>query len=193
MERLVAHDEVHAVKLDGSESIHFGHRHRSEDGFLLIVTVALLLFFAVTVVALFGFTLTVIASTRQHAAAAADGRAGDAAMETVIGRVRADPDGLLGSGVTGSSCAGPSATYDVTLPPTSEPGSTATVIRVACVSRAAGGNRVIELTALKGGAGGVAVGRSLVRLIDTPTPGYRVTVCDWKVGQVSSGALAACP
>lgn len=163
-----------------------------QRGALLPAVLGVLLFFAVTVVAILGFTLTLLRATADQATASSGRRSSDAAMEMVISRVRADPTGALGSGTSGSTCAGLSSTYDVQLPPTSRPGASPTNLRVDCTSRASGGNRIVELSARLGGPSGEIVGRSLVRLTDTPTFGYRVTVCDWKLGDVG-GTLAPCP
>jgi hypothetical protein len=150
------------------------------------------LFFSITVVAVLSYTITVFTSVSRQASAAADRRSGDSAMEVVISRLRADPQGTLGTGAPGSNCAGPASEYEVVLPPTDSPGATETTLQVDCVSRATAGNRVVELAARIGGSTGPIKARSLVRITDSPSPGYRITVCDWKLGAIS-GTLASCP
>lgn len=187
MERLVIESSDPAVRSGG-----LFPRRQEDSGFLLPATLGILLFFSLTVVAILAYTLTVLTSVTEQSLGAADRRSGDSAMEVVISRLRADRDGLLGSGASGAPCAGPSAVYEVVLPPTEAPGSAETMVSVACTSRESTGNRTVELAAHLDGPSGRVLAKSLVRIIDSPSPGYRITVCDWRLG-ASDGAMTPCP
>ena len=166
-------------------------RRTGQGGFMLAATIGVLLFLAVTVVADLGFTLTVIRATTSQAVAATARRSGDSAMEVAVSFIRSDETGQRGTDAGGGACQGFPSNYSVTLPAIE--GSSIVEereVEVDCAAISDPAGRQVELEAQLDGR---IVGSSRVRFYDSPGPGHRVVICDWLLGNASSGDLAACP
>ena len=119
-------------------------------------------------------------------------RAADSALSDVVQTIRTASGPDLAAPCPGSSGSGP---YTYTLVEELRDGDEIDVV-VTCVPiTSTTAERVIELSAVVAGSSASA-GRARIEYADRigslASPGYTMTICDWRLG-ASSTALAACP
>lgn len=95
-------------RLDRSRS---GHAGRSEGGFALLATLALMAMFSVTIIALLGMTFTSMAVTSAATVRANELRAADGALEIAVNQIRMDPNADLGA-AAGCHLGTPDVSFD---------------------------------------------------------------------------------
>lgn len=148
-------------------------RARGEAGYVLPLTIAVVLLLSLVGLALLGYVFTTMRVTRAAVVWADDTRAVDAALDSALQQWRLD-DGLPCSptaapvihGDYDIYCQrGPGDDVDPLLDPDPD-------------------HRVLDLTVAK--RGGAIVGKARARVLDVvlgqPVPGSRVEVCDWIIG-----------
>ncbi|CAN5432134.1 hypothetical protein BH10ACT3_BH10ACT3_19770 [soil metagenome] len=158
----------------------------NQRGFLLMTTMALLLFFTLTTVALLSMTITLMRVTQRHAEVADAVRSADGAMDIAINQLRMDQDGPT------KICAGGTANADGSYNITDSRLTNLPVpMTVTCTATNTSTQRVITLKAAK--SGGVAKGRASLKIVDDPSPGANLVVCDWQLGGTVTATPASCP
>lgn len=161
---------------------------RGQKGYLLMTTLALMLFFMVTVVALLGMTITSVLTTKSRVETSQALRAADSAMEKVISDRRMDManPGIACPGTTQN--LGVPNSFLVDLDP---PEGSITFAVVQCTTDDQSSDRR-EFT-LHAYVEDQIYGMTKIRIGDSIDPGAELLVCDWQLGDTSSATPAACP
>lgn len=166
---------------------------RGESGFLLVTTLAIILFFTVTLVAILSMTMTAAITTSKRVQRGEVLRLADSALENVVNarrldRVHASNGTTPGVACPGTTTVGLIANAYQQLMTRADGGTEQVAVSCAGMSTTSGREFVLR-SYVRGDLKGMAA----VRLDDQAGPGQSLLICDWQLGANAGTPPATCP
>lgn len=163
-----------------------------QAGYLLITTLALILFFSVTLIAVLSMTMTAAITTAQRVDRSDNLRLADSALEAVINARRLDRLSAASATTAGVPCPGTTTVGTVAnayAQSVKRSNGTTETVAVSCSGSGSSTGRQFTLKAYVGGS---LVGMAAARLDDSAEPGEGLLICDWQLGANASAEPATC-
>ena len=157
-----------------------GRRHRDQGGFVLLLVLGLMVFFAVVSIALLQLTQTTSRVAEKLPNAMRQVREADSALDSAVNQIRSNP-----SACTSSIAIAGYPAFDLTCAqtPSADPNRRDLLIKIKGSPKPLGQVRVVITDAVPSPVLGEPA---------TPAIGYQLTVCDWQIGDVVSSSSNTC-
>lgn len=166
----------------------------SQGGYLLLTTLAIILFFSVTLIAVLSMTMTAAVTTAKRVERSESLRLGDSALEEVVNDRRLDRINASTPTVAGNPCPGTGTVGTVSNAYDKELRRASGAVEHVAVSCTPGPSSTTGREfVLRSYVQGELKGMAAVRLDDQISPGQGLLICDWQLGSNAGAVPATCP